>query len=51
MDEALEFPLPGLEERRRILQIYLDSYISKAGTAEGVAVAFLLSQNSLPPLS
>jgi hypothetical protein len=35
MDEALEFPLPGPEERRRILQIYLDRYIAKAGTAEG----------------
>lgn len=35
MDEALEFPLPGQSERKRILQIYLDSYIAKAGSAEG----------------
>jgi len=35
MDEALEFPLPGAAERRRILQIYLDSYLSRAGTAAG----------------
>lgn len=36
MDEALEFPLPGLEERSRILAIYLDSYILQAGSAAGV---------------
>lgn len=35
MDEALEFPLPGPDERARILQIYLDSYIAKAGSDEG----------------
>lgn len=35
MDEALEFPLPGPEERLHILQIYLDRYIAKAGTSEG----------------
>ena len=35
MDEALEFPLPGPAERRRILQIYLDSYLARAGTEEG----------------
>eukprot|EP00884_Botryococcus_braunii_P008534 jgi/Botrbrau1/17682/Bobra.0166s0106.1 len=39
MDEALEFPLPGPEERRRILDIYLDRYIAKAGTSEGGAGA------------
>lgn len=37
MDEALEFPLPGKEERREILELYLDSYIARAGTSEGVA--------------
>ena len=36
MDEALEFPLPGPAERATILQLYIDSYIAKAGTAEGV---------------
>lgn len=35
MDEALEFPLPGPQERRHILEIYLDRYIAKAGTSEG----------------
>ncbi len=35
MDEALEFPLPGPAERARILDIYLNSYIAKAGSDEG----------------
>ena len=35
IDEALEFPLPGRAERRRILQIYLDSYLARAGTEAG----------------
>ncbi|KAK9789371.1 hypothetical protein WJX73_007444 [Symbiochloris irregularis] len=35
MDELLEFPLPGENERARILAIYLESYILKAGTAAG----------------
>ena len=35
IDEALEFPLPGPAERATILQLYVDSYIAKAGTAEG----------------
>ena len=39
MDEALEFALPGRDERRRILDIYFDRYISKAGTREGGAGA------------
>ncbi len=39
MDEALEFPLPTAEERKRILALYLDKYITKAGTAEGGAGA------------
>lgn len=37
MDEALEFDLPGTAERKRILDIYFDKYIMKAGTAEGGA--------------
>lgn len=36
MDEALEFPLPGPLERARILHIYLNSYIAKAGSDEGM---------------
>lgn len=39
MDEALEFGLPGLEERKKLLGLYLDKYIVKAGTAEGEAGA------------
>ncbi|GIL58833.1 hypothetical protein Vafri_13806 [Volvox africanus] len=39
MDEALEFGLPGLAERQRLLGLYLDKYIAKAGTAEGGAGA------------
>jgi ATPase family AAA domain-containing protein 3A/B len=35
MDEAIEFPLPGVDERRQILKMYLDSYIARAGTSEG----------------
>jgi ATPase family AAA domain-containing protein 3A/B len=37
MDEALEFDLPGAAERKRILDIYFDKYIVKAGTREGGA--------------
>lgn len=39
MDEALEFALPGANERKRILDIYFDKYVVKAGTAEGGAGA------------
>lgn len=39
MDEALEFALPAAGERRRILDIYFDRYILKAGTAQGGAGA------------
>lgn len=38
MDELLEFPLPGENERARILAIYLESYILKAGTSAGASV-------------
>eukprot|EP00798_Chlamydomonas_sp_ICE-L_P020713 gene20713-27525_t len=37
MDEALDFGLPGPNERKKILDLYLDRYITKAGTAEGEA--------------
>ncbi|GFR42049.1 hypothetical protein Agub_g2865 [Astrephomene gubernaculifera] len=39
MDEALEFGLPQEAERLRLLGLYLDKYIAKAGTAEGGAGA------------
>lgn len=31
IDEVLEFPLPGEEERFKLLKLYLDKYIVKAG--------------------
>ena len=37
VDEALLFPLPGKDERKQILRIYLDRYISHAADAEGSA--------------
>jgi ATPase family AAA domain-containing protein 3A/B len=34
MDEALEFGLPGLTQRRSLLALYLDKYIRAAGTEQ-----------------
>lgn len=34
MDEAIHFDLPGQEQRAKLLSLYLDKYITKAGTAE-----------------
>ncbi|KAG7980720.1 hypothetical protein I3843_05G197800 [Carya illinoinensis] len=31
IDEALEFPLPGEQERFKLLKLYLDKYIAQAG--------------------
>lgn len=31
IDEVLEFPLPGEEERFKLLKLYLDKYIARAG--------------------
>lgn len=31
IDEALEFPLPGEEERFKLLKLYMDKYIAQAG--------------------
>ncbi|KAL5207090.1 hypothetical protein ABZP36_031525 [Zizania latifolia] len=31
IDEVLEFPLPGADERSKLLKLYLDKYIMKAG--------------------
>lgn len=39
MDEALEFALPEEPERRRILDVYFEKYIIKAGSPEGGAGA------------
>ncbi|KAM0917041.1 hypothetical protein ACQ4PT_009780 [Festuca glaucescens] len=35
IDEVLEFPLPGEEERSKIVKLYLDKYIVKAGEKQG----------------
>ncbi|MCO5561190.1 hypothetical protein L7F22_014811 [Adiantum nelumboides] len=32
IDEVLEFPLPGEEERVKLLKLYLDKYIAQAGS-------------------
>jgi ATPase family AAA domain-containing protein 3A/B len=37
VDEALLFPLPGSAERKQILSLYLDRYISHAADAQGDA--------------
>jgi hypothetical protein len=34
MDEALEFGLPGLAQRKSLLALYLDKYIRAAGTEQ-----------------
>jgi SpoVK/Ycf46/Vps4 family AAA+-type ATPase len=34
MDEAIHFDLPGRDQRKQLLGLYLDKYISKAGTLE-----------------
>lgn len=43
MDEALEFGLPDAQERKVMLELYLDRYIVKAGTEEGGAGAGALT--------
>lgn len=35
MDEVLEFPLPSTHERKAIIALYLEQYISEAGAAVG----------------
>lgn len=32
IDEVLEFPLPGEDERYKLLKLYLDKYIAQAGS-------------------
>ncbi|KAH9607340.1 hypothetical protein KSS87_019222 [Heliosperma pusillum] len=34
IDEVLEFPLPGEDERFKLLRLYLDKYIAKAGSGK-----------------
>ncbi|XP_004505602.1 uncharacterized protein [Cicer arietinum] len=42
IDEVLEFPLPGEEERYKLLKLYLDKYIAKAGSRKTGFVKNLL---------
>lgn len=35
VDEVIEFPLPGFEERERMIKMYLEKYIYEAGASEG----------------
>lgn len=35
MDEALEFPLPTVHERKAIIALYLEQYISQASATVG----------------
>ncbi|KAF3321537.1 ATPase family AAA domain-containing protein 3-like protein [Carex littledalei] len=47
IDEVLEFPLPGEEERFKLLKLYLDKYIVKAGEnakGKGILGWFLRKQ-------
>ncbi|KAF5810075.1 putative ATPase family AAA domain-containing protein [Helianthus annuus] len=45
IDEVLEFPLPGEEERFKLLKLYLDKYIAKAGARKpGVFSKFFQKQ-------
>jgi ATPase family AAA domain-containing protein 3A/B len=47
IDEVLEFPLPGEEERYKLLKLYLDKYIAQAGSRKPGLVQKLLKGN--PP--
>lgn len=44
IDEVLEFPLPGEEERLKLLKLYLDRYIVKAGERKGGVLGLLKPQ-------
>jgi ATPase family AAA domain-containing protein 3A/B len=46
VDEALEFPLPGQQEREKLIRLYLDKYIVKAGEDSGRSWRRLLSGGS-----
>ncbi|WJX44916.1 hypothetical protein P8452_31841 [Trifolium repens] len=45
IDEVLEFPLPGEEERYKLLKLYLDKYIAQAGSRKPGLVQKLLKGN------
>ncbi|RDX98187.1 ATPase family AAA domain-containing protein 3, partial [Mucuna pruriens] len=42
IDEVLEFPLPGEEERFKLLKLYLDKYIAQAGSRKSGLLQNLL---------
>lgn len=44
VDEILEFPLPGLEERTELLELYLSKYIHGAGLHQKSWRSFLRGQ-------
>lgn len=44
VDELLEFPLPGLEERTKLMELYLSKYIYKAGSDQKGWRSFLRGQ-------
>jgi len=44
VDEALEFPLPGEEERLKLLNLYLEKYITQAGSQSRGWRSFLRGQ-------
>ncbi|XP_058730357.1 uncharacterized protein LOC131602291 [Vicia villosa] len=47
IDEVLEFPLPGEDERYKLLKLYLDKYIAQAGARKpGLVQRFL---KGIPP--
>ncbi|MED6179910.1 hypothetical protein PIB30_005369 [Stylosanthes scabra] len=41
IDEVLEFPLPGEEERFKLLKLYLDKYIAQAGSRKSGSIQSL----------
>ncbi|XP_027354613.1 ATPase family AAA domain-containing protein 3 isoform X1 [Abrus precatorius] len=42
IDEVLEFPLPGEEERFKLLKLYLDKYIAQAGSRKSGLIQNML---------
>ncbi|KAK6289344.1 hypothetical protein POUND7_000885 [Theobroma cacao] len=46
IDEVLEFPLPGEEERFKLLKLYLDKYIAQAGLRKSGVLQNLLKKQT-----
>lgn len=44
IDEVLEFPLPGKEERFQLLKLYLDKYIVQAGSRKSGPFDYLFKK-------